>query len=178
MNKRLTDENLTQIKERTGKATEGKWRHTLTTPEYDTYFIGSSNVDGTFTPIGNINGEADATFIAHAREDIPKLLAEIEYLRGRQAELLEYNRMYLADIKRMSAEVERLNMRLKQAEEILELDTDIIDKLEYYDNAIRNLDALADSVRYRLGSHENAEDVADEIVGIISELERKVGDIT
>lgn len=108
MNKRLTDENLTQIKERTEKATEGKWRHTLTTPEYDTYFIGSSNVDGTFTPIGNINGEVDATFIAHAREDIPKLLAEIEYLRGRQAELLEYNRMYLADIKRMSAEVERL----------------------------------------------------------------------
>lgn len=116
MNKRLTDEELAEIKERAGKATEGKWRHTLTTPEYDTYFIGSSNVDGTFTPIGNINGEVDAAFIAHAREDIPKLLAEIEYLRGRQAELLEYNRMYLADIKRMSAEVERLKARLSEIE--------------------------------------------------------------
>lgn len=52
------------------------------------------------------------------------------------------------------------------------------DDIAEYKTAIRNLDALADSVRYRIGSQQDAEAVADEIVGIISELERKVGEIT
>jgi len=77
----MTSEELAQIRERAEKATEGKWSYTLTTPEYDTYFIGSANVDGTFTPIGNINGEVDAAFIAHSREDIPRLISYIAYLR-------------------------------------------------------------------------------------------------
>lgn len=44
------------------------------------------------------------------REDIPKLIAEVEYRREKQAELLEYNRRYFAEIKRLRAEIARLEM--------------------------------------------------------------------
>lgn len=40
------------------------------------------------------------------REDIPKLIAEVEYRREKQAELLEYNRQYFAEIKRLRETVE------------------------------------------------------------------------
>ena len=76
MNKRLTNEELTAIRERVEKATEGPWR------------IGKQSPNG-LNNIGTMGGlltaqttnENDAVFIAHAREDIPKLLAEIERLR-------------------------------------------------------------------------------------------------
>lgn len=45
--------------------------------------------------------EADAEFIANARTDIPKLLAEVERLRVKNSELLEWNRYYLAENKRL-----------------------------------------------------------------------------
>lgn len=44
------------------------------------------------------------------REDIPKLIAEVEYRREKQAELLEYSRQYFAEIKRLRAEIARLEM--------------------------------------------------------------------
>lgn len=55
-------------------------------------------------------------YVQHAREDIPKLLAEVEFRREQQAMLLEYNRRYLANLKRMSTEIERLEDRLRDVE--------------------------------------------------------------
>lgn len=105
MNKRLTDEELAEIKERAEKATEGPWG------------VGKPSPNG-LNNVGTMSGlltaqtleEEDASFIAHAREDIPKLLAEVEYRREKQAELLEYNRQYFAEIKRLRAEIARLEM--------------------------------------------------------------------
>jgi hypothetical protein len=36
-------------------------------------------------PVGPDDGNADAAFIAHARQDVPRLLAEVERLRARLA---------------------------------------------------------------------------------------------
>lgn len=80
-NKRLTDEELQAIRERVEKATAGPWQIGKQSPN------GLNNVgtmDGLLT--AQTTDESNASFIAHAREDIPKLLAEIERLRGR----LEY----------------------------------------------------------------------------------------
>lgn len=77
MSKRLTNEELQAIRGRAEKATEGPWR------------IGKQSPNG-LNNIGTVGGlltaqttnEANAAFIAHARQDIPKLLAEIERLRN------------------------------------------------------------------------------------------------
>jgi len=123
----ITQTELNAIKERAEKATAGPWRIGMQSPN------GLNNV-------GTIGGlltaqtadEADAEFIAHAREDIPRLVAEIE----------------------------RLNEIIKN-----------------YDNTIRNLDALAGSIIYETEYYRYSEMVAEKIIGLITELEKKVGDI-
>lgn len=85
-NKRLTDDNLTAIRERAEKATGGNWRANLLCHEHRTYVVEA--FDGSVKVVGVINKESDAAFIAHAREDIPKLLAEIKYLSELAGEAL------------------------------------------------------------------------------------------
>lgn len=87
-NKRLTNEQLTQIRERAERATEGVWfaayggvysTNTNTRGIYESTTEVCTLNDGEY--IENQNEENDAAFIAHAREDIPKLLAEVERMR-------------------------------------------------------------------------------------------------
>lgn len=89
-NKLLTNEEITQIRERAEKATEGPWQYNgiggVFSAHAVSYHYAWKNTkeicslnDGEY--IENQNEENDANFIAHAREDIPKLLAEIERLR-------------------------------------------------------------------------------------------------
>lgn len=72
---RLTNEELAQIKERAEKATGGPWKCADTTD-------GAWLLDDADLIVAETFGrEEDASFTAHAREDIPKLTAEIERLR-------------------------------------------------------------------------------------------------
>lgn len=89
INKRLSNDDLTAIRERAEKATEGAWvAEEIWTNDFNIYPKGSSgyiakvNGDSPFLEGIKTNGESDAAFIAHARQDIPKLLAEIERLNG------------------------------------------------------------------------------------------------
>ena len=101
---RLINEELAQIKERAGDVTEGKsLKIGFSGKAYELY-----NNDGEW--IADVGVSEDAEYIGHAYEDIPKLLAEVEYRREKQAELLEYNRQYFAEIKRLRAENARLEM--------------------------------------------------------------------
>ena len=50
-------------------------------------------------------------------------------------------------------------------------------RLDEYDNTIRNMDALVDSVILGLNDDYSANELAGEIIKLISDLERKVGDI-
>ncbi len=82
---RLTSEDLEEIRERAEKATDGYW-----TADTETW-PGNDNLQHWVSYIDNHGSDGlcaaarsdDATFIAHAREDIPKLLAEIERLNDR-----------------------------------------------------------------------------------------------
>ena len=80
----LTNEELTAIKARCEAATPGPWKP---------YIEGRDHVSGSsfiMTGEGATRGddieltgatEADYDFIAHARQDIPRLLEEVEELR-------------------------------------------------------------------------------------------------
>jgi hypothetical protein len=79
-NRRMTSEQLAQIKERASKATAGPWCK----------FFGEgigiesevkSGVAGEVVSQGGVTKYPDAEFIAHAREDVPALITEVERLR-------------------------------------------------------------------------------------------------
>lgn len=80
----LTSDDLAAIRERAAAATEGPWTWAShTTADGDEWAVFdpadhalASNRDG-WAP--------DAEFIAHAREDVPALLAEVERLRAIEA---------------------------------------------------------------------------------------------
>lgn len=86
-NKRLSTEELQAIKERCKKATSGPW---ILMPEvcgiegqgvFETDSFGCICEVGDPYPRGNNRPQQNMEFIANARQDIPKLLAEIERLR-------------------------------------------------------------------------------------------------
>ena len=82
--KRLTDEELTQIKERAEKASEGPWDVDVPVDYCANCENGYEIVQSELflAPIvAELKNREDAEFIAHAREDIPKLITEIEALR-------------------------------------------------------------------------------------------------
>jgi len=81
----LTDEEIAAIRARGAAATPGPWR---------SYIEGRDHTSGSsfiMTGEGDLRGEdielsgatpADQDFIAHARQDIPRLLAELQRLRN------------------------------------------------------------------------------------------------
>lgn len=83
-------QRLDQIRARVDQATPGPWR--VENPRNVSNDYGSSSCDGITAASGREliitdsgyypPGVADAEFIAHAREDIPFLLAEIDRLSG------------------------------------------------------------------------------------------------
>jgi hypothetical protein len=116
----LTDERLREIEERAAKASPGPWRSLRDGNQYiqTSYLptakcVGASRVEGLVRP-WNPHGllafgfkpseyetarflDADADFVAHAREDIPALIAEVGRLSAE-----------VAAASRRGAEAERL----------------------------------------------------------------------
>lgn len=96
----LTNEQLEAIRKRVEAATPGPWNWrkldgepfetempSLVSPEGDVMDFGYC---ATFYPVqGTPPEDADAEFIAHAREDVPALLAEIEHLKEIALDILE-----------------------------------------------------------------------------------------
>lgn len=90
----MTDAELADIRDREAKATRGPWS------SKDVQFCEGLEVqmfgpDGTVFFTSNIS-ENDDAFIAHAREDVPALLAEVERLRACLAERIESERIAAA----------------------------------------------------------------------------------
>lgn len=99
----LSDERLAEIEARVDAATPGPWQSVYEYP-YDSAAAGrirafrSSSPDVLMTVHERYVGhqtsdqhEATATFVAHAREDIPDLLTEVRRLR-RENHLLSLSR--------------------------------------------------------------------------------------
>lgn len=86
----LSDEEIRRIRQRCGAATAGPWKSYV---EGRDHTSGSSLIMTSSADI-ELSGAtvADQDFIAHARQDVPRLLEEVALLRRRIAELEEHAR--------------------------------------------------------------------------------------
>jgi hypothetical protein len=77
----LSEEELDAIRQRLAAATPGPWESFVEDRDHEcgSNFIRTGGVDD-IEPIGAT--AADQDFIAHARQDIPRLLEEIERLKA------------------------------------------------------------------------------------------------
>lgn len=99
----MNAEQLNVIKERAAKATHGPWRSA------ELYGVRTQNDKALSIPLR----PSDATFIAHSREDVPALVAEVERLQNR-CELYEVARRNDGKmIEYKDAEIERLRKALE-----------------------------------------------------------------
>ena len=107
----LTTEREQEIRERVAKATAEPWDCRRELVSADMYHVCLANVHRGY------NGAQDAEFIAHARQDVPDLLAEIERLRARyykmRDEYCEAAGNALEALTAAKAENERLRGALK-----------------------------------------------------------------
>lgn len=108
----MTDEELSEIRARVEAASDGPW-------SADDEGDGGSILDafGGHVVIGNgvvIDrvgrpaygvGSPDADFIAHSREDVPALLAEVERLRAREAAARIDLHVALEEVRRLAPEL-------------------------------------------------------------------------
>lgn len=93
MNERLTDEQLAAIRERADAATPGPWATALEVDHDGQYWVVTPPDGSVLFSVckvghkGELKTEEDAEFIAHARQDIPALLAHIDALTAELATL-------------------------------------------------------------------------------------------
>lgn len=80
----MNEEQLQAIEERANKATPGPWMEVAESGEWwlsgpePTHFVMSTNASEDIL-------QADIDFIAHARADVPALIAEVRSLRAKLA---------------------------------------------------------------------------------------------
>lgn len=106
----LTEERIAEIRGREKAATQGPWRAKCEILEADE--CGNATAEMTYVSTNDkgicilygrghddANTQEDAAFIAHAREDIPALLDEVERLRAENEKLKEiaWNGIQLMD---------------------------------------------------------------------------------
>ncbi|NDO78254.1 hypothetical protein GKZ75_08460 [Kocuria indica] len=76
-NEPMTREQLDAIRERADSATEGRWAW-----QEDAVLLAWDGEEASWVLDHGAAFPEDAEFIAHAREDVPALLAEVERLRA------------------------------------------------------------------------------------------------
>lgn len=119
---RLTSEEIETIRKRAEKASDGDWYSEVSTFENATEKLTEIAVQPGVAM--SVRTEADAEFIANAREDIPKLLAEVDRLRNAFDQLNDNRMKWMeshgeleAEIARWQAELSELNDEIRvQAE--------------------------------------------------------------
>lgn len=98
--------DLEAIEARCEAATEGPWEHqSWGDSDYDVVTETDPSVSVCRPRLGG-----DSVFIAHAREDIPALVAEVRRLR-------DSRRLSEPDFTRLEAENERLRERIQELED-------------------------------------------------------------
>jgi len=89
----LTEQQLDDIEARKDAATPGPWMRKAELASHIVYIDNAAPDDGTLSPLWNAEWatEADGEFTAHARTDVPALLAEVRRLRARALTASEYD---------------------------------------------------------------------------------------
>ncbi len=86
----MTDDELQAIKDRCNAATPGPWRSYVEGRDHtsgsDFIMTGEAGVRGNDIELTGAT-KADQDFMAYARQDVPRLLAEVERLRRQLEEL-------------------------------------------------------------------------------------------
>jgi hypothetical protein len=78
----MTDEELAAIRERVEVATPGPWEYDDQSLPSIYILSGADTIAAVWrSDSGDSNGQPNAKFIAHARDDVPTLLAELDRLR-------------------------------------------------------------------------------------------------
>ena len=78
----MTSLDLAAIRQRVEKATDGPWNTGFDYEKNDPIVLAPGYIEHTIDYTLTEHGKADAEFIAHAREDIPALLDEIDRLNA------------------------------------------------------------------------------------------------
>lgn len=92
----MNQEQLNAIKKRVAKASVGPW-----------FVVEEEFIQNVSSVIGAIHFSRDAHFIAHAREDVPALVVEVERLREALTKILDYNTFDLAKFETEVIEIAR-----------------------------------------------------------------------
>lgn len=93
---RLNVEELEAIRKRAEAATAGPWYKLF---QYGISIVSESDYK-VIDEDGGVAKYPDAEFIAHARQDVPKLTAEIERLRQALAEISDINEYASGNVAR------------------------------------------------------------------------------
>jgi len=106
----MTDEQLAEIEARAAKATPGPWHHDdLQTVQGGTIaqqHLAVNVVDPRDEYGISPQGHCDADFIAHARQDIPALIAEVRSMRRAIASWKQEEQAWAEERKAMAARIE------------------------------------------------------------------------
>lgn len=128
----LSPERLAEIVARLEAATPGPWRVERDEPTLSRFVVdadGLLTID--FGYVGNAN-QPDARFVAHAREDVPALLAEVDRLRVQCTAGVASEQVLQQQIDGQGAEVDRLRAELAAAHQrIAALEALAADATEY-----------------------------------------------
>ncbi|WP_312130808.1 hypothetical protein [Lysinibacillus capsici] len=99
----IKQEQLNAIKERVAKATMGPWKVAYDTDDrdhvVDIWFNGEDNGHAEIHDNSFGNAPDNARFISRAREDVPTLVAEVEYLRGMLRDTRKIVRQKVKEVK-------------------------------------------------------------------------------
>lgn len=112
----LTPEELAELRRLDAEATPGPWRKYG--GSFDHPIIAASSVELPTVDLGTIGSKADANYVVATRNALPRLLAEIERLRGENTSVREGMRRRVLfmeeEIKKAEAEIERLREELAE----------------------------------------------------------------
>lgn len=115
----ITPEEIDAIRKRVEAATPGPWEHTN---NYTVHARDGLVCAGTHYPESEDEYDRDErnhSFIANARTDIPKLLAEVDRLNKLSDELRHDVRMAESEVHRLRSKITELEGDVEDAEEKL-----------------------------------------------------------
>lgn len=103
MNARLTPEREAEIAARAEAAHPGPWHRSDDAHSLERYVVSDDDLMAiSFGYRGN-RTQAEADFVAHAREDVPALIAELATVRAERDELAEWKRRVTEEVEEFEA---------------------------------------------------------------------------
>ncbi len=107
----MNEQELAQIEERAAKATPGPWEMEIDWRyEYYSTFSWACGPETTAQDDDENQASSDADFIAHAREDIPALIAEVRRLTAENARLTDALALYQANERKAIEALEEITV--------------------------------------------------------------------